>query len=72
LKLKCDEPLSKIAFKFNLHRYSKMGLLETPTRVYVVQRPARDGGQDCDFPDKYSQANQCQAGAYTRPLLSAT
>ena len=33
LKLQCDEPPSKFAFKFNLHRYTKVG-------VYRVLRRA--------------------------------
>ena len=30
LKLKCDEPLSNFAFKFNLHRYTKELVEECP------------------------------------------
>ena len=32
LKPKCDVPLSKFAFKFNLRRYNKVGLLTEITR----------------------------------------
>jgi len=48
LKLKYEKLLSSLAFNFNLRRY------------IVVHRAARDGGQDCDFPDGYSQSQQCQ------------
>ena len=56
LKLKYDEPLSNLAFKFNLRRHSQVGMMMNTNK----SRAGRGG------------ISTSAAGAYTRPLLSST
>jgi len=69
LKLKCDEPLSNCAFKFNLRRYTKT--LRSKLRVFewasVVYTSALTGQR---IQKVLSAA--AEAGAYTRPLLGSS
>jgi hypothetical protein len=63
LKLKSDEPLSKLAFKSKLRRYNKVtdaqGAVAT-AEISVTVTAVNDRA-----------FGACQAGAYTRPLFSS-
>jgi hypothetical protein len=56
LKLKCDEPLSSVAFNFNLSRYMEDPYAE-PVDIFATPPEGLE---------------LVEAGAYTRPLFSST
>jgi ammonia channel protein AmtB len=59
LKLRCDEPLSNVAFKFNVRHYTKEGVVDFA------------GGIVVHITAGFS-ALACVAGPYTRPLFRST
>ena len=61
LKLKCDDPLSNMGFKFNMRRYSKVDA--------VVQQVA---ATVAPWEEAAAEEEGRVAGACTRPLLSST
>jgi len=75
LKLEYDEPLSSVAFNFNLRRYSEalrteLAALRDRLRyagAAYAQRIGGGGGGDTE-----DDAEARVAGASTRPLLSST
>jgi hypothetical protein len=62
LKLKCDEPLSNFAFKFNLRRYTLEG-----TSVQMANTTDAELAEALVMAKEYT--NVSMAGAYTRPLF---
>ena len=80
LKLKCDERLSKFAFKFNLRRFTKAAA----KRAEVAASRAFDNMQltsaraeiaadaETDADRKRRNAMELRAWAYTRPLFNST
>jgi len=79
LKLKCDEPLSNVAFIFNVRRHDKGNVDEiykaftnykfsVPVAGLIVLNPAMD---KCVMVKGYNSGSSW-AGAYTPPLFSST
>jgi len=67
LKLRYEELLSKIAFKFNLRRYTMAArAAATAARSPAARSPA------AEFPATRSPAAASPAGAYTRSHFSST
>jgi len=69
LKLKCDDPPSKIAFKFNLRRYTLARLAQCAMRAAPPPDPASLAVIDASL---NAAARALAAGAYTRPLFDST
>ena len=75
LNLKCDEPLSNVAFKFNLRRYSSA---DETVRVWLApggaaEQSARDlAAANARTKVANTRARRLEAGAYTRPLSGST
>ena len=69
LKLKCDEPLSNVAFKYNLRCYHEDGLVLRGCEVLVPGIAFLDHVREWRA-QRIPAA--LAAGAYTRQLLSST
>ena len=41
MKLKCDEPLSNVAFNFNLHHYNKVAKMSPREKVAFLEKRAK-------------------------------
>ena len=67
LQLKCDEPLSSSAFKFNLRRYNVVSNIDVMTETVMGFQ-----NQCKKLPKSLRDWQAYQAGAYTRPHLSST
>jgi hypothetical protein len=61
LKLKCDEPLSNFAFKYNLRHYNAEEAARLEREMTAKDKLAED-----------LRGEASEAGAYTRPPFSST